>query len=102
MDKIYNFAMGFTGCVLLAVIVLVCGGFNAMQISAPAVFATLGAIALVALAWLDFVFFRDRLFKNASWRNLKATIATVIFFVIILCMTWMGEMTVFAIFRYCH
>lgn len=89
MDKVYNLAMGFTGCVLLAVIILVCGGFKAMGIPAPFVFAALGAVALVAFLSGSFIIFRERVYNNTPYGSIKAVAATIATTLVLAGMMWL-------------
>lgn len=78
MDKLYRLATGFTGCVLLAVIVLCCGGFKAVGISAPMVFAAFGLVALVAYLCGMFIIFREKVYKGTPYRSIKAVATTIV------------------------
>lgn len=83
MDKLYSLAMGFTGCVLLAVIVLFSGGFKAMGIPAPMVFAALGLVALVAFLSGSFIIFRERVYNNTPYGSIKAVAATIVIILVL-------------------
>ena len=89
MDKLYGLAIGFTGCVLLAVIVLFSGGFKAMGIPAPMVFAALGLVALVAFLSGNFIIFRERVYKNTPYGSIKAVAATIVVTLVIAGMMWL-------------
>ena len=89
MDKLYSLAMGFTGCVLIAVVILFSGGFKAMGIPAPVVFAALGTVALVAFLSGNFIIFRERVYNNTPYGSIKAVAATIVVTLVLAGMMWL-------------
>jgi len=88
MDRTYNFVMYFVGFVCILVIALFFGAFDALHISAPAVFASLGAFAILAISVLGHMELRKRF---GRFRDLKAATFVVGIWLLFVLVIWLCD-----------